>query len=64
MHTRVLKVCGVMPYTTSSGRFVEVPVIRLQGKWLKKLGFTPGKRVRVSRQGEALIIQQLQQEGF
>ena len=47
MASRVLKVCAVFPYTNQNGRFVEIPSIKLQGKWLEKLGFTTDHKVEV-----------------
>ena len=47
MASRVLKVCAVFPYTNQNGWFVEVPSIKLQGKWLEKLGFTTDRTVEV-----------------
>ncbi|MCD7724961.1 MAG: type I toxin-antitoxin system SymE family toxin [Clostridiales bacterium] len=41
----------------ASGRnYKETPVIRLQGQWLKELGFDIGNHVNVECQGGRLII--------
>ncbi len=45
---RILKITGFSSHTNSEGACVVVPSIRLQGKWLEKLGFTIGSRVLVS----------------
>lgn len=34
-----------------------VPVIRLSGLWLHRLGFTPEKRVKITTMNKLLIIQ-------
>ena len=47
MASRVLKVCAVFPYTNQHGRFVKVPSIKLQGRWLEALGFTTDRMVEV-----------------
>ncbi|MCL6219693.1 SymE family type I addiction module toxin [Zunongwangia pacifica] len=39
-----------------------VPEIRLQGKWLEKLGFTEGAQVKIKQQRHQLIITLLPQE--
>ena len=36
-----------------------VPVIKLQGKWLQKLGFEPGDTLVVERQPGMLVIRPL-----
>jgi hypothetical protein len=36
-----------------------VPVIKLQGKWLQKLGFRPGDTLLVERQPGMLVIRHL-----
>ena len=46
MASRILKVCAVFPYAVH-GQFVEVPAIKLQGKWLGELGFTTNRTVEV-----------------
>lgn len=33
-----------------------IPEIRLQGKWLKDIGFIEGKRIKVKQQKKKLII--------
>jgi toxic protein SymE len=35
---------------------VDIPEIRLEGKWLEKLGFKQGQMVKVKEQNNRLII--------
>lgn len=35
---------------------VEIPAIRLKGKWLERLGFTYGKKVSVETCDKKLVI--------
>jgi len=42
--------------------YITVPEIRLQGKWLEKLGFTEGAQVTIKQQRHQLIITLLPQE--
>jgi toxic protein SymE len=41
-----------------SGRYsaTKIPVIRLEGKWLKKLGFNEGQMISVKQQQNRLTI--------
>lgn len=41
---------------TVRNRFVSEPEIRLKGKWLKALGFTPGQCISVKQEGSCLTI--------
>ena len=38
-----------------------VPIIRLQGKWLRKLGFEPGNKIRVAAKRGRLLIKLIPQ---
>lgn len=40
MVSKVLRVYPFSGYTNVAGKIVTVPQIRLQGKWVEKLGFT------------------------
>lgn len=62
MNSRVLTISGVSPYTDSKGRFVVVPLIRLQGKWLEALGFCPRCRVKVLEYQNKLIIELVKED--
>jgi hypothetical protein len=42
-----------MPGSTSR----KIPCIRLQGKWLKKLGYKPGQAIVVREEETRLIIE-------
>lgn len=43
-------------YKQRSWRYITVPEIRLEGKWLNKLGFEEGKQVRIEQLKNKLII--------
>jgi len=59
MNTRILTVYTISPYSDSRGRFVEVPLVRLQGKWFEKLGFQAGSKVQVLEYNNKIIIKVL-----
>lgn len=59
MNTRILTVSSISPYADAKGKFVEVPLVRLQGKWFQKLGFHIGSKVRVYESSNAIIIKLL-----
>ncbi|EGO61771.1 hypothetical protein ALO_21576 [Acetonema longum DSM 6540] len=44
---RILTVSGVWSHRNAVGQYVEVPALRLQGKWLAQLGFRVGSLVHV-----------------
>jgi len=53
---RKLTVSETFRYLTAEHRAVYAPSIRLQGKWLERLGFTAGSQVCIEeRQGEMTI---------
>ena len=37
-------------------KYIPVPEIRLEGKWLKELGFEIGKEIEIKQQKNKLII--------
>lgn len=41
-----------------------VPEIRLEGKWLEKLGFNEGKQVQIEQQQNKLIITLFEEKDF
>lgn len=43
-------------------KYVVVPEIRLEGKWLQKLGFEAGKEIYVQQQKNKLTIRLLDKE--
>lgn len=49
---RILKVYE-MPGCASR----DIPSIRIQGKWLEKLGYQPGQRIIVREEANRLIIE-------
>ena len=51
MKTKSMKV-----YQGSGRNYVEVPMIRLQGKWLGDLGFSTGDRIIVTCNEDNIII--------
>lgn len=36
--------------------YINIPEIRLEGKWLKELGFNEGKEINVHQESKKLII--------
>jgi len=48
---RKLKICAQSGY-----KYQAVPAIRLQGKWLERLGFSVGREINVQCQKGCLII--------
>ncbi len=67
MGSRVITIHGATPYMDAGGKFVEVPVIRLQGKWVERLGFRIGDRIEVHGDGDGIAItltRKGQQKGF
>ena len=56
MNTRILTVSAISPYEDKKGRFVLIPIIRLQGKWLEELGFCPGCKVQVLEYKNKIIL--------
>ncbi len=51
---RKLKVQG--KYQTRQYHYVQVPTIRLEGRWLAALGFEKGQRVRVLEEKGRITI--------
>lgn len=43
-------------YLQNSRRGVIVPQIRLQGVWLKQMGFKPGQTIQVTQNGNSITI--------
>lgn len=43
-------------YQTEDYKTVKIPIIKLQGKWLKKLGFNEGQMVNIEQKNKKLII--------
>ncbi|MCT4687468.1 SymE family type I addiction module toxin [Vallitalea sp.] len=56
MNLRPLTVSCITNYLGVKKDFSTYPVIRLQGKWLEKLGFNIGDKVHVIEEKEQLII--------
>jgi toxic protein SymE len=51
MKSRVLKISNVLTFGKK-----EIPQIRIQGIWLKKLGFSSGNKVKVEESTGKLVI--------
>lgn len=56
MNLRTLTVSSITNYSRVKNDFSTYPLIRLQGKWLEKLGFNIGDKVQVIEDKEQLII--------
>ncbi len=52
--SRILAVSGIYPNPYSNK---PVPSIRLQGKWVEKMGFTIGKKVTVTESYGKLVLE-------
>ncbi len=57
---RILKITELSSHINSEGDCVVVPSIRLQGKWLEKLGFDIGRKVLVSEEQGFITIKILE----
>ena len=55
MKVRKLKISRLIQFRARN-RAVQVPEIRLSGKWLLDIGFEQGKNVTVTVQNKKLII--------
>jgi len=64
MNTRFLTISGALPYADKKGRFVLVPLIRLQGKWLEGLGFCSGSKIQVLEQENKIIIEVVKEDSY
>jgi toxic protein SymE len=51
---REITICGRS--SPRSGYYVNVPEVRLMGKWLEQIGFGIGDRIKVECQNQKLII--------
>ena len=59
MVSKVLRVYPSSGYTNAAGKIVTVPQIRLQGKWVEKLGFTVGSKFMLVADNGTIILQSL-----
>lgn len=50
------KVRNLKVYDICNAKYEKVPMLRLQGKWLKELGFEAGAEINVECKNEKLII--------
>ena len=57
---RILKITGFSTHVNIDGVCVIVPLIRLQGKWLEKLGFHVGSKVLVSEEHGFITVKILE----
>jgi len=61
MVTKVLRVYPASGYNNVHGRPVIVPQIRLQGKWLERLGFTADSTFRLFANEGTIILKLLKE---
>jgi len=59
MVSKVLRVYPASGHTTVAGKIVTVPQIRLQGKWVEKLGFTVGSKFTLVADNGTIVLQSL-----
>lgn len=64
MSSRVIKVCGIAPYMNANGRFIEVPSIRIQGKWVEELGFHIGSKIQVCENDGEITLKLVKKDGY
>lgn len=57
---RLLKVTSTCQYRNKYGKDVELPVLRLQGRWLERAGFTRGSRVEIVEGNGTLTIKKVE----
>lgn len=43
-------------FRSQNNNYITIPEIRLEGKWLKKLGFTEGKQIVIKQEVNKLTI--------
>lgn len=51
---RKLKIQG--KFRSRTFDYINIPAIRLEGKWLKELGFHEGKQISIYQERKRLII--------
>lgn len=61
MVSKVLKVYPVSNYVDVHGKFVVIPQIRLQGKWVEKLGFTVGSKLMLLADEGIIVLKSLKE---
>lgn len=62
MSSRIITVYGTTPYANVNGMLVEVPSIRIQGKWVEGLGFGIGSKIEVCEGKGEITIKLLQEK--
>ncbi len=63
MKTRILTISELSRHSPNYRGWVEVPFIRLSGKWLQEAGFEPGDRIRVEVEFGGITITKLTPTG-
>lgn len=61
MVSKVLTVYPTSNYINVHGKFVTVPQIRLQGKWLERLGFTPHSKFKLLASEGIIILKSIEE---
>lgn len=53
---RMLTVAAWMNWSMNNGRGAKLPMIRMRGEWLERLGFAIGARIVVSEERGRLVL--------
>ena len=61
MVSKVLKVYPTSNYTNVQGSSVTVPQIRLQGRWIEKLGFTVDSKFKLFANDGVIILKSIKE---
>lgn len=61
MVSKVLTVYPTSNYTNVHGRVVTIPQIRLQGKWVDKLGFTVDSKFKLFANDGVIILKSIKE---
>lgn len=59
---KVLTIHAFDYYKSSTGQFVPTPCIRLQGKWVARLGFKSGDKMEVICKDGLILVRLAKQE--
>ena len=61
MLSKVLTVYPTSNYTNVYGRAVTIPQIRLQGRWVEKLGFTVDSKFKIFANDGVIILKSMKE---
>ena len=61
MVSKVLTVYPTSNYTNVCGRAVTIPQIRLQGRWVEKLGFTVDSKFKLFANEGVIILKSIKE---